>query len=451
MNLQSKNNTETNRYELELAVSPEEFEQAIQSVFKRESKKMTIPGFRKGKAPRGFLEKYYGEQVFFEAAVDHLYRDMVDFAVEHSELDVVRVTNFNIEEIGKEKGILAKLAIVVKPEVSIQDYKGIALTKPASTVSEEDITGEIDRVRERNARTVSVTDRAVKDGDITVIDFDGSVDGVAFDGGKSENHELTIGAGQFIPGFEEQMIGHTVGEEFDVNVTFPEDYHAEELKGKAAVFKIKLHEIKEKELPAFDEEFVKDISEFDTVEAYREDVTKKLLEQKEHAAEHELEHQMIDTLIGKTEVELPEEMVENEVDEIINSFAYRLQSQGLNLETYLQYTGMTVEQMRTQYHEQAHQQVTIRLALEKIAELENIKPSDEEIAEEYEKLAKAYEMEVDKVKSMVSADALVGDIANQKVMAFVKDNAVITEGDVAEIKAGSAADEEEAPTEEADA
>lgn len=427
MNLKATNNVETNKYELEIEVTSEEFNQAINEVYKKESKKMNIPGFRKGKAPRAFIEKYYGEEVFFEAAVDHLYRPMVMEAVEKSELKVISIGEFKIDEIGKEKGILCKLNVVVKPKVKIDGYKGIEVTKEPVAVTEGDIDAEIERVRERNSRMVNVDDRAAENGDITVIDFDGYVDGKQFDGGKAENYELTLGAGQFIPGFEEQIIGHAIGEEFDVNVKFPEDYHAEELKGKDATFKIKLHEIKMKELPEVDDEFVKDVSEFDTVSEYRNDLEKHLLEQRQKAADSDAENQMVDAIIEKVDAVIPEEMIENEIDEMINSFAYRLQSQGLNLETYLKYTGMSTDNLREQYKLQAERQVKVRLGLEKIAELEDIKPTEEETEAEFEKLAKAYEMPVENVKNFVSVEAINADIANQKVIDFIRENAVITE------------------------
>ena len=384
MNLKATNNVETNKYELEIEVTSEEFNQAINEVYKKESKKMNIPGFRKGKAPRAFIEKYYGEEVFFEAAVDHLYRPMVMEAVEKSELKVISIGEFKIDEIGKEKGILCKLNVVVKPEVKIDGYKGIEVTKEPVAVTEGDIDAEIERVRERNSRMVNVDDRAAENGDITVIDFDGYVDGKQFDGGKAENYELTLGAGQFIPGFEEQIIGHAIEEEFDVSVKFP-------------------------------------------VSEYRNDLEKHLLEQRQKAADSDAENQMVDAIIEKVDAVIPEEMIENEIDEMINSFAYRLQSQGLNLETYLKYTGMSTDNLRDQYKLQAERQVKVRLGLEKIAELEDIKPTEEETEAEFEKLAKAYEMPVENVKNFVSVEAINADIANQKVIDFIRENAVITE------------------------
>lgn len=427
MDLKSTKNVETNKYELALEVSPEEFNEAINAVYKRESKKMNIPGFRKGHAPRAFIEKYYGEEVFFEAAVDHLYRPMVMEAVEKSELQVISIGEFKIDEIGKDKGLKCTVTVITKPEASIEGYKGIEVTKEPVVVTEGDIDAEIERVRERNSRIVTVEDRAAENGDITVIDFDGYVDDKQFDGGKAENYELTLGAGQFIPGFEEQVVGHKTGEEFDVNVTFPEDYHAEELKGKPAVFKIKLHEIKKKELPVVDDEFVKDVSEFDTLEEYKKDLEKNLLDRREKAADSDVENQLVDAVVEKVVAEIPDEMVENEIDEMINSFAYRLQSQGLKLETYLKYTGMTTDNMRTEYKPQAERQVRLRLGLEKIAQIEEIKPTEEETEEEYKKLSEAYGMPLENVKNLIRAEDLNADIANRKVVEFLRENAVITE------------------------
>jgi len=427
MDLKSTKNVETNKYELALEVSPEELNEAINAVYKRESKKMNIPGFRKGHAPRAFIEKYYGEEVFFEAAVDHLYRPMVMEAVEKSELKVISIGEFKIDEIGKDKGLKCTITVITKPEASIEGYKGIEVTKEPAVVTEGDIDAEIERVRERNSRIVTVEDRAAENGDITVIDFDGYVDDKQFDGGKAENYELTLGAGQFIPGFEEQIVGHKTGEEFDVNVTFPEDYHAEELKGKPAVFKIKLHEIKKKELPVVDDEFVKDVSEFDTLDEYKKDLEKNLLDRREKAADSDVENQLVDAVVEKVVAEIPDEMVENEVDEMINSFAYRLQSQGLKLETYLKYTGMTTDNLRSEYKPQAERQVRLRLGLEKIAQIEEIKPTEEETEEEYKKLSESYGMPLENVKNLIHAEDLNADIANRKVIEFLRENAVITE------------------------
>ena len=451
MNVKSTNKVETNRYELELEVSAADFNEAINAVYKRESKKMNIPGFRKGHAPRAFIEKYYGEEVFYEAAIDHLYRPMVMEAVEKSGLEVISVGEFKLDEVSKEKGVLCKLTVVTKPEATIEGYKGIEVFKEPVAVSEGDIDQEIERVRERNSRVTHVEGRPAETGDIATIDFDGYLDGKQFDGGKAENYELTLGAGQFIPGFEEQVVGHNVGDEFDINVTFPEDYHAEELKGKPVVFKIKLHELKKKELPKVDDEFVKDVSEFDTLADYRSDIQKRLLSQREKAADADVENQLVDAVIEKVQAEIPDEMVENEVDEIINSFAYRLQSQGLKLETYLKYTGQSTDDLRTQYKPQAERQVKVRLGLEKIAELEGLEPTEEETEAEYQKLADSYGMPLESVKNLVTVEGLNGDIRNQKAIDFIRENAVIQEAKDEEKKEEKPAPKKRAPRKKAKA
>ena len=427
MNLKSSKNVETNQYELLLEVTPEELNQAINEVYKRESKRMNVPGFRKGKAPRAFIEKYYGEEVFFQAAVDHLYNPMMNTAIEQSELEVVGVNNYSIEKIGKEEGIEAKLIVTVQPEVKIDGYKGVEVVKEPVEPTAEEVDNEIERVRQRNSRVVTVEDRAAEDGDIVVIDFDGYTDGKQFDGGKAENFDLTLGSGQFIPGFEEQVVGHNIDDEFDVNVKFPEDYHAEELKGKDATFKIKLHEIKHRELPEVDDEFVKDVSEFDTLEEYRKDLENTIRTRKEHAAEASTEQQLIKAIIDRVEADVPQMMIDREVDEIINAFDMQLRDQGMTLETYLKYTQGTVEALQEQYRERAEQQVRVRLGLAKIAEQEGLAVTDEEIEAEYKKVADAYGMPIENVKGLVRAKDISKDVANQKAMDLVKENAVYTE------------------------
>lgn len=320
MNLKSSNNVETNQHELVLEVTPEELNQAINEVYKRESKRMNVPGFRKGKAPRAFIEKFYGEDVFYQAAVDHLYNPMMNTAIDESGLEVVGVNSYKIEKISKEDGIEAKLVVTVQPEVKIDGYKGIEVVKESAEPTAEEIGNEIERIRQRNSRVVTVEGRSAEDGDIVVIDFDGYTDGKQFDGGKAENFDLTLGSGQFIPGFEDQIVGHNVDDEFDVNVKFPDDYHAEELKGKDATFKVKLHEIKHRELPDVDDEFVKDVSEFDTLEEYRKDIEKNIRTRKENAVEASVEQQLIKAIIDRVESDVPQMMIDREVDEIINSF-----------------------------------------------------------------------------------------------------------------------------------
>lgn len=425
MNLKATNKTETNKYELEIEVPAEDFNKAIDEVFKTEGKKITIPGFRRGKAPKAFIEKYYGESVFFEAAVDRLYRPALMDAVEASGLEVISIGQADITEVSKANGVQMKVTVVVKPEITIEGYKGIEASKKKVEVTDEDVSAELAKVQDRNSRMVTVEDRAALTGDTAVIDFEGFCDGEAFEGGKGENFELALGSGQFIPGFEDQIVGHETGEEFEINVKFPEEYQAENLKGKDATFKIKLHEIKRKELPVLDDEFAKDVSEFDTLDAYKQSIREKLQNDREKSAEADVENQILEALIEKVEGEIPEEMYDNEVEESINSFAYRLQSQGLNLETYLKYTGMTTDSLKEQFRPQSEKQVKLRLALEKIAANEGLEPTAEELDAEYEKLAKMYEMEVDKIKNIVVEAQVKGDLQSQKAVDFVKENAVV--------------------------
>lgn len=425
MNLKATNKTETNKYELEIEVPAEDFNKAIDEVFKTEGKKITIPGFRRGKAPKAFIEKYYGESVFFEAAVDRLYRPALMDAVEASGLEVISIGQADITEVSKANGVQMKVTVVVKPEITIEGYKGIEASKKKVEVTDEDVSAELAKVQDRNSRMVTVEDRAALTGDTAVIDFEGFCDGEAFEGGKGENFELALGSGQFIPGFEDQIVGHETGEKFEINVKFPEEYQAENLKGKDATFKIKLHEIKRKELPVLDDEFAKDVSEFDTLDAYKQSIREKLQNDREKSAEADVENQILEALIEKVEGEIPEEMYDNEVEESINSFAYRLQSQGLNLETYLKYTGMTTDSLKEQFRPQSEKQVKLRLALEKIAANEGLEPTAEELDAEYEKLAKMYEMEVDKIKNIVAEAQVKGDLQSQKAVDFVKENAVV--------------------------
>lgn len=425
MNLKATTKTETNKYELEIEIPAEDFNKAVDEVYKTESKKIAIPGFRKGKAPKAFIEKYYGENVFFEGAVDKLYRPALMDAVDASGLEVISIGQADITAVSKEEGVQMKVVVVVKPEITVESYKGIEAIRKKVEVTDEDVSAELVKVQDRNSRMVTVDNRAALTGDTTVIDFEGFCDGVAFEGGKGENFELALGSGQFIPGFEDQIVGHEVGEEFDIQVKFPEEYQAEELKGKDATFKIKLHEIKRKELPVLDDEFAKDVSEFDTLEEYKNSLREKLTNDRTKSAEADVENQIFEALIGLVQGEIPDEMYENEVEESINNFAYRLQSQGLNLETYLKYTGMDVNMLKEQFKPQSEKQVKLRLALEKIAAIENLEPTAEELEAEYDKLAKTYEMEVDKIKNIVAEAQVKGDLQSQKAVDFVKANAVI--------------------------
>lgn len=427
MSLKSSNQVAPNRYQLEIELPGDVFEKAVEQVYRRENKKITIPGFRKGKAPRAFVEKVYGSQVFYEDAINALYPSALEEAVKEAGVEYVDdKVDFDLVSAGKD-GLHFKVTITTKPEVAIENYKGIAVEKTPVNVTEEDVDAEIRRVQDRNSRMVTVEDREAQNGDITVIDYEGFTDGTAFEGGKAENATLNLGSNTFIPGFEEQIVGHKTGEEFEINVKFPEDYHASELAGKDAVFKIKLHEIKVKELPEIDDDFVKDVSDFDTVEAYRADIRSKLTESAENRSKNEVENALIDKMAELVQGEIPEAMYENRINEDIRDFAYRLQSQGLNLDTYMKYTGMDTKALRDSFRPQAERQVKVRLALEKIASLENIQPSEEELNAEYDKIAKNYGMETEKVKELIPQEDLAKDVAVEKAMSIVRDNAVITE------------------------
>ena len=426
MSLVENKNVETNKFELTVKVDADKFEPAIERAYRKNVKKIDIQGFRRGKAPRKIIEKIYGEGVFFEDAINELYPAALQEAVEEAGLDLVARPQVEITDAGKD-GFTFTALCVVRPEVAVKDYKGIAVEKEIVPVTDEDIDAKLKGMQEKNGRMIDIEDRPAQNGDTVVFDFDGYVDGVAFDGGKAERFDLVLGSGQFIPGFEDQIVGKSIGEEFDVNVSFPEDYHAEELKGKPAVFKCKLHEIKEKELPALDDEFAKDASEFDTLDELKADLRKKAEEANEKSASDAVENKLIDTVIENMEAEVPEEMIEARIDDMIRDFEYRLQSQGLNLETYLQYTDMDKNSFRFTFKVQAEKQVKIRLALEKIVEVENITVDDEAVEAEYVKLADAYKMEVEKIKSFVPAEEFVKDLAVNKAIDLIKDTAVITE------------------------
>ncbi len=425
--LVAKNSVETNKYELEIKVDAAGFEAALQKAYLQNKNKIQVPGFRKGKAPRKLIEKMYGVEVFYEDAINASYPEALEEAVKEAELELVDRPEVEVTAVNKEDGYTFKATCIVKPEVEISDYKGIKVTKTVNPVDDAEVDAEIDRMRERNARTITVEGRAAEMGDTVVFDFDGSLDGVPFEGGKAEDFSLELGSGQFIPGFEEQMVGHNAGEEFEVNVTFPENYHAEELKGKPAVFKINLHEIKGKELPELDDEFAKDVSEFDTLDELKADLKTKAEERNKKAADEQVENDLVDAVVAGMKAEIPEVMFENRTQESVNEFAYRLQSQGMSLDLYLQYSGMTVDALKESFRAQAEKQVKIRLALEKIVELEKIVPSEEDLNEQYRKMAEQYKMEADKLKEIVPADDVSKDLAMNKAIDLIRDSAVITE------------------------
>ncbi len=421
---------ETNRYELVITVDAETFADAIKKAYQQNGKKINVPGFRKGKAPMSIIEKYYGESVFFEDALNIIYPDAVQSAIDESKLQFVDdKIDFDLVSIDKEKGIEFKVVITVMPEVEIDGYKGLTAEKVKTVVTDEEIDAEVARVADRNSRMITVEDRAAAKDDTAVIDFEGFVDDKAFEGGKGESYSLILGSNSFIPGFEDQIIGHNVGDEFDVNVTFPEDYHAEELKGKPAVFKVKVNELKVKELPVIDDEFAKDVSEFDTLADYKADLKAKAIERKDKQADSDVESQLVEQLIGLVKAEIPQALIERRAEQSVEEFAYRLQSQGMDMKTYLKYMGGSIEDFKNTFLPQAENQVKIRLALEKIVELEKIEATEEDLNAEFEKMAKDYGMEVDKVKAAVPATELAKDLTVQKAMELVKANAVITEVD----------------------
>lgn len=424
MEIISQNNTATNTTAIEFSFTAEEFENAISAAYNKRKKSITVPGFRKGKAPRKVIEAQYGESVFYDDAVNSLYNQNIVAIIDKTGLDVVDVENTEVVEVSKENGVKFKADIITKPVVEISDYKGLEVKKTTKNVDDAAVDAEIDKIRNRNARSISVEDRAAQIGDTAVIDFEGFLDGVAFEGGKGEKFPLELGSGSFIPGFEEQVAGKNIGEDFDVNVTFPEHYQAENLAGKPAVFKCKLHEIKGKELPNVDDEFVKDVSEFDTLDEYKADIKSKLEKAAADEASTNLDNALVDAVIGKMKAEVPQVMYQRRIDEIVREWSARNR---ISVEDYLKYTGVTMDQFRANFTEVAKRQVDLRLALEKIAELENITVSDEDVEKEYADMAEQYKMEADKIKAAVPADAIKNDLKIEKALDLVRDSAKIEE------------------------
>lgn len=425
MSLKATNNVETNKYELEIEISAEDFEAAIEKAYLKARKNIAMPGFRKGKAPRKLIEKEYGEQVFFEDAVNLLYAPVVNGAVEESGLELVTRPEVEVTEISKENGVKLKATCITKPEVEVKDYKGIEVEKVVNPVTDEDINEQLDALREKNVTVETVDDRAAENGDDVVIDFEGFKDDVAFEGGKAEDFTLSLGSGQFIPGFEDQIVGHNAGEDFDINVTFPDEYQVKELAGAPAVFKIKLKSISKKVMPELDDDMVKDSTEFDTVDEYKADVKKKLEEANEKHADSEVEAKIFDKVIENMTAEIPQVMFDNRVNEMISELEQRLAPQGISLDLYMQYTGQTIDTVKKAYAEQAEKQVKLRLALEKIAKLENIEVTEDELKAEFDKLAEAYKLDVDQIKQFIHDDDLKKDIAVGKAVDLIKDAAVI--------------------------
>ncbi len=424
MEIISQNNTATNTYAIEVKFSAEEFDTAVNVVYNKQKSKITIPGFRKGKATRKMIETHYGENVFYEDAVNSLYTDKIEEIIDKTGLEVVGIDNIEVNEVSKENGVSIKADLITKPEVEISDYKGISVKKTVKTVTDEDIDKEIDKLRDRVSRMVTVDDRAVQEGDTAVINFEGFADGVAFEGGKGEKFPLEIGSHTFIPGFEEQVIGKNTGDEFDVNVTFPEDYQAENLKGKPAVFKCKLHEIKAKELPELDDDLVKDVSDKDTVDELKADIRENLEKRFKIDADEKCDGDIMDKLIDSLKAEIPDVMYERRIDEIAREWSARSR---ISISDYLKYTGVTAEQFRANFKEPATRQVKLRLALEKIANLENLEVTEDDINNEFNKLAEEYKMDVENVKKAIPEETLKTDLKIEKAIDFVKDNANIEE------------------------
>ena len=420
-------NLEKNMAKLTIEVSAEELEKALQDTYLKQKNNISIPGFRKGKVPRAMVEKMYGAGIFYEDAANALIPEAYSNAVAESKLDVVSQPEVNVVQIEKGKPFIFTAEVAVKPEVTLGEYKGLEVPKADLTVTEEEIEAELKKEQEKNGRTIDVEDRPAQMGDTVTIDFEGSVDGVPFEGGAGKDYPLTLGSNTFIPGFEEQLAGVKLEEEVDVNVTFPEDYNAEELKGKAAVFKCTIHKIETKELPELDDDFAKDVSEFDTLDEYKADVKANLEKKKEADAKRAKEDAAVEKAVANASMEIPDAMVKSQAAQMVDNFVRRLQAQGMSMEQYMQYTGQTLEQMQDQMKPQATKQIQTRLVLEKVAEVENIEASEEKIDGEIQEMAKMYNMEADKLKELLGdfeKEQMKKDLAVQEAVTFLADHAV---------------------------
>lgn len=425
MEIISKNSTATNTTAIEFKFGAEEFEAAIVTAYNKAKSRISVPGFRKGKAPRKIIEAHYGENVFYEDAVNALYSSNVGKIADETGLDVVDIENAEVTDISKENGVSFKADVITKPVVEISDYKGLEIKKTVKTIGDDDVNAEIEKLRKRNGREISVDDRPAENGDKTVIDFEGFIDGVAFEGGKGEKFPLELGSNMFIPGFEEQIVGKNVGDEFDVNVTFPEDYQAENLKGKAAVFKCKLHEIRGTELPELNDDFAKDVDdEADTLDQLKDKIRTDLQKKADEEASNNVDNALVDALLEKMEADVPEVMYRRRVDDIAREWSARNR---ISIEDYLKYTGITMEQFRANFTEVAKRQVDLRLCLEKIAEIENPEVTDEDVEKEYTELSEQYKMEAEKVKAAIPETAIRSDLRIEKALDIVKDSAKIEE------------------------
>ena len=423
-------NLEKNMAKLTIEVSAEELEKALQSAYLKQKKNISIPGFRKGKVPRAMIEKMYGAGVFYEDAANALIPQAYSQAAEESKLDIVSRPEIHVEQIEKGKPFIFTAEVAVKPDVTLGEYKGVAVPMSHTEVTDEEVEAELKKEQEKNSRTITVEDRAAEKGDIVTIDFEGTVDGETFQGGSGKDYPLTLGSGTFIPGFEDQLVGAKAEDVVDVHVTFPEDYNSEELKGKAAVFKCTVHKIETKELPELDDDFAKDVSEFDTLEEYKNSLREDLKKKKEDEAKREKENAAVDKAVANAQMEIPDAMLDTQAAQMVDNFARRLSAQGMSMEQYMQYTGQNAAALQEQMKPQALKQIQTRLVLEKVAQVENIQISDERLEEEFEKMAKMYGMEKDKLKEILGdaeKDQMREDLAVQEAVTFLADNAVETE------------------------
>lgn len=420
-NVERENNTVT----FEFSVTPEEFEKALERSYKKNVKKINLPGFRRGKAPRFLIEKTYGKEIFYEDAVNFVLPDAYDKAVEENGLYPVAQPEIDIKDdsIDPTKDIVFTAKVVVKPEFELDGYKGVKAEKAEYPVTDQDVDDEIEKIRERNSRLVPADDRPIQADDIANIDFDGSVDGVPFEGGKGENFDLTIGSGQFIPGFEDQLLGKSTGDEVDVNVTFPEEYHAEDLAGKDALFKVKINSVKFKELPEADDDFAMDVSEFDTLDEYKADIREKLTKQNEDRAKNETEQNVVDAVCEKAEIDIPEEMINSQIDNMVRDMDMQMRYQGLDLQSYMKYTGQTMDMIRAQYKPEAEKRVKRTLVLEKVAGLEKVEATEDDINGEYENISKENGMKVEDIKKYIPESDITERIKAQKAIALLVENA----------------------------
>lgn len=425
MSLKSSTKVDVNTTELVFTADAATFADAVEKAFQRQKKNISVPGFRKGKASRKLIEKYYGKEVFYDEAIQNIVNAEIPDAIREADLVLVDQPKLEVVSIDEKDGVEFKAICITKPEVTIENYKGIKAPKKVKEVTEEDINAQIEQIKQRNARIVSVDDRACEMKDEVIIDFEGFMDGEAFEGGKAEEFPLKLGSGQFIPGFEEQVAGHSIGDEFEINVTFPEEYQMEEYAGKPATFKVKIHAINMTEYPEFDDELIKDTTEFDTVDEWKNDIKTKLEQQAEVRADNEFENYVIKQVIDTTECVIPKCMFDHRIDGLINNFAHGLKQQGMSIDIYLQYTGMDMDSFRDTFRDRAENEVKLRLGLEKIADNENLNPTEDEINAQLQEIADVNKMSIDDVKLRIPMEEFITDLRVQKAVEFVKENAVV--------------------------